>query len=45
MYESGVLSAQAAIDQLRAYKIYDQLSFHTDSVIRRLRFVESYEVL
>ena len=29
LYESGVLNAQAAIEQLKAYKTYDQLSFHT----------------
>ena len=44
LYESGVLSAPAAIAQLRAYKTYDQLSFHTKKVIGALRFVEAYEV-
>lgn len=44
LYESGVLDAPAAIAQLRAYKTYDQLSFHTDKVIGALKFVESYEV-
>lgn len=41
LFESGVLSAEAAILQLKAYKTYDQLSFHTDRVIETLRFVES----
>ena len=44
LFESGVLSAEAAILQLKAYKTYDQLSFHTDKVIGALKFVESYEV-
>lgn len=44
LYESGVMSAEAAILQLKAYKTYDQLSFHTERVIGSLRFVESYEV-
>lgn len=44
LYESGVLDAQAAIAQLKAYKTYDQLSFHTSKVIGALKFVESYEV-
>lgn len=44
LYESGVLDAPAAIAQLKAYKTYDQLSFHTLKVIKALRFVESYEV-
>ncbi len=43
LYESGILDVQAAIAQLRAYKTYDQLSFHTQKVIEALRFVESYE--
>ena len=44
LFESGVLSAEAAILQLKAYKTYDQLSFHTDRVIKTLNFVESIEV-
>ena len=44
LYESGVLSAEAAILQLKAYKTYDQLSFHTDKVIKTLNFLESIEV-
>ena len=45
LYESGVLDAPAAIAELKAYKTYNQLSFHTSRVIRALRFVESYEVI
>lgn len=44
LYESGVIDAPAAITQLRAYKTYNQISFHTDKVIGALKFVESYEV-
>lgn len=44
LFESGVLSAEAAILQLKAYKTYDQLSFHTAQVIGTLRFVQSIEV-
>lgn len=44
LFESGVLSAEAAILQLKAYKTYDQLSFHTARVIGALRFVEANEV-
>ena len=43
-YENGFLNAEAAIAQLKAYKTYDQLSFHTMKVIGALKFVESYEV-
>jgi len=44
LYESGVLDAPAAIAQLKAYKTYDQLSFHTKRVLNALKFVEAYEV-
>lgn len=44
LFESGVLSAEAAILQLKAYKTYDQLSFHSEKVIKALKFVESMEV-
>lgn len=44
LFESGVLSAKAAILQLKAYKTYDQLSFHTQKVIESLKYIESFEV-
>jgi len=44
LFESGVLSAAAAILQLKAYKTYDQLSFHTPRVLEQLHFVESFDV-
>ena len=44
LFESGVLSAKAAILQLKAYKTYDQLSFHTQKVIELLNFVEAFKV-
>lgn len=44
LYEAGLIDADSAINQLKAYKVYNQLSFHTSWVIGALRFVESYEV-
>lgn len=44
LYESGVLDAPAAIAQLRAYDTYDQLSFHTERVVKALKFVGAVEV-
>lgn len=44
LFESGLLSAEAAILELRAYKTYDQLSFHTERVMKALKFVETMEV-
>ena len=42
LYESGVLDVPTAIARLKAYKTYDKLSFHTDRVMKALKFVESY---
>lgn len=44
LFESGLLSAEAAILQLKVYKTYDQLSFHTHRVIGTLKYLESLEV-
>ena len=44
LFESGILTAEAAILQLKAYKTYNQMSFHTPKAIGALRFVDSYEV-
>ena len=44
LYEDGVLDAESAINQLKAYKVYNQLSFHTTRAIKMLKFLESYEV-
>lgn len=44
LYESGVLDAPAAIAQLKAYKTYDQLSFHTKRVMDVLMFVGAYDI-
>lgn len=44
LFESGVLSAEAAILQLKAYKTYDQLSFHSAKSISSLKFIESFDV-
>lgn len=45
LYEDGVLDADSAIKQLKAYKVCNQLSFHTPRAIKTLRFVEAYEVV
>ena len=42
--EKSVIVAPAAIAELKAYKTYNQLSFHTPCVIQALRLVECYEV-
>ena len=42
--KNSVIDALAAIAELKAYKTYNQLSFHTPRVIQALRLVECYEV-
>ena len=44
LFESGALSAEAAILELKAYKTYDQISFHTEKTLKTLRYIESFEV-
>lgn len=45
LFESGVLDAEAAILQLKAYKTYDQVSFHTERAVKTLRFLESFDAI
>lgn len=44
MYENGELSEEAAIIQLKAYNLFDQLSFHKEDALALLQFVEAKEV-
>ena len=44
LYENGTLNANAAIEQLKTYTLFDQLSFHNQSVCQLLTFIESYEI-
>ena len=40
LYEQGVLTADAAIEQLKAHTLFDQLSFHTEKALANLKFIE-----
>lgn len=44
-HDYDLVFGSAAIAELKAYKTYDQLSFHTKRVMDELRFVEAYEVI
>ncbi len=44
LYETGVLDASTAIEQLKTHQLFDQLSFHTARACGFLNFVESYEI-
>jgi len=45
LYEQGFLDKQALIGELRAYKLVDQLLFHTENSLRTLTYIEKKEVL
>lgn len=40
LYEQGVITASAAIEMLKAHVLFDQLAFHSQEVLNKLRFVE-----
>jgi len=40
IYEQGVISANAAIEQLKTHTLFDQLSFHTEKALKNLIFKE-----
>ena len=44
MYETGQLSVEAAIVQLKTHVLYNQVSFHTNKALSQIRFVESKKV-
>ena len=44
MYENGELSAEAAIVQLKTHVLFNQVSFHSHSAVKNLRFVNAIEV-
>ncbi len=44
LYETGVLSKTETIARLKVHKLFDQISFHNEGVLKELRFIESYEV-
>ena len=43
-YESGLISFEMLLDQLKVRKLFDQILFHTDRAIELLKFVRSEEV-
>ena len=41
LYESGIFNKQELIRELRTYKLVDQMLFHTEKALEKLRFLES----
>ena len=44
LYEGGIISKQALIDELRTYKLVDQYLFHTERALSTLQFIEAKEI-
>lgn len=44
LYEDGLLDKQGLIKELRAYKLADQLLFHTEKSLVYLHFLEAKEI-
>jgi len=44
LYESGILNKEETISRLKVHKLFDQISFHNNNVLRELEFFESYEI-
>ena len=40
LYEQGVITANTAIEQLKTYTLFDQLSFHSEIALENLKFKE-----
>ena len=44
LYESGLLNKQELIVELRAYKLIDQLLFHTTASLQSITFIKAIEI-
>ena len=44
LYEQGFISKQTLLQELKVYKLVDQMLFHTEQALKYLRFVEAKEV-
>ncbi|MFQ8806362.1 MAG: DUF3990 domain-containing protein [Alistipes indistinctus] len=45
LYEQGILSTSATIDQLQTHVLFDQLSFPYEEACERLVFVDAIEIM
>lgn len=44
LYEQGFIDKQTLIRELKAYKLVDQLLFHTENALKTLKYIGSKEV-
>lgn len=45
LYETGILTLNETIIRLKTHKLYDQISFHNELIIKELKFLKSKIIL
>jgi hypothetical protein len=45
LYEQGILTADAAIEQLKSHTLFDQLSFHTETALKNLKYLTTNPIV
>ncbi len=43
LYEAGILTKKETISRLKVHKLYDQISFHNEPILKELSFFDAYE--
>ncbi len=44
LYESGAISVETLIHELKTYKLVDQYLFHTEKALTALHFIEATKI-
>ncbi|MDR0833871.1 MAG: DUF3990 domain-containing protein [Candidatus Symbiothrix sp.] len=44
LYEQGILTADAAIEQLKSHTLFDQLSFHSEKALKNLKYINTIKI-
>ncbi|MBN2745450.1 MAG: DUF3990 domain-containing protein [Bacteroidales bacterium] len=44
LYEANVLTKLETIERLKTHKLFDQISFHNNTILKELKYIESYFV-
>lgn len=44
LYEAGLLSKQALISELKAYKLVNQILIHTEAALKAIRFINAEKI-
>jgi len=44
LYEAGILTKDETINRLKVHKLFDQISFHTENILKEISFFDSYEI-